>query len=178
MIPQVEKHFLVMEESRHELLGRLKNFTHEQLSFRPAVNAWSMLEVIQHVMLVEQAFLRQAEADFESIPGKLKFHPVIGSVIVWAVFAFNLRVKMPIKGIAPAGAAPLDQLVPRWEEKRTALKNYLETVDPKMIGRPIFVHPISGPLNIVRGVQFLKNHFHHHVDQIERIQRSINFPKT
>ena len=54
-----------------------------------------------------------------------------------------------------------------------ALETALADYDPAKI---IYPHPISGPLNVVQRIEFLRFHLNRHQSQVERVKSDPGFP--
>jgi hypothetical protein len=178
VIATLKRQFDGFESTRLNLLEELKKLSAQQLSFKPDEDHWNILEVVHHLILVEQSFLRQTSPDYDIYSKKIRYPPWIGTSIVWIVFTFGFRVKMPAKGVAPSGTMALDELIPQWEQKRAELRNFLETIPAEKMNEPAFLHPISGRLTPKSGMNVFTKHLQHHVRQIRRIQNSARFPKA
>lgn len=176
MITELQKRFDIFESKRFLFMEKLNKLTEAQLTFKPHIAHWSMLDIVQHLMLAESAFLLQVtEKTFK--PRRLRFNPVIGSIIVWFVFKFGIRVKVPVKSAIPKETMLLAESTLLWNEKRMGLRGYLDTLDSDAARQKIFFHPIKGPISSIILIDFLTIHFDHHMKQVKRLQCSPHYPK-
>ncbi len=100
----------------------------------------------------------------------------IGYVAVWLVLKLGVRVRVPVRGVAPQVGISLSELQEQWGETRIALKACLNRFTERTVQHTVARHPIGGPLNAVQTLLFLTRHFDHHMRQIDRIQRAVGFP--
>lgn len=177
MIRAVQERFDAFESDRISFLDDVAAMSDEQRSFRPHPDHWNLLDLVQHLMLVEKAFLQQINENPPK-PRKSRFHPVVGSMILWIIFNFGIRVKVPSKSVLPSGTMSLDESRSLWDEKQAVLKNYCETLDAASARKKVFFHPIRGSISSITLIDFLSIHFHHHIRQVKRVQRSPHFPKA
>jgi uncharacterized damage-inducible protein DinB len=172
-----ERKLLARTESRrHELMAEADSLSAEQLTFRPAPNSWSALDVIEHLVKVEEGIAsrfrpRESRGLIETARAKA----ALGAMYV--VFGFRGRVKVPVQAILPLGGATLSDLASRWEAAQAALKARLECFGPGDWSRPMMRHPLLGPLTPAEGLVFIHCHMAHHRRQIERIRRAAGFPR-
>jgi DinB superfamily len=165
-----------IETRRRELMAEADSLSAEQLTFRPAPNSWSALEVIEHLVKVEEAIAsrirpREARGLIETARTKA----ALGAMYV--VFAVRGRAKVPVQAILPLGGATLSDLASRWEAAQMALRERLEGFGPGDWSRPMMRHPMLGRLTPAEGLNFIHRHMGHHRRQIERIRRARGFPR-
>jgi uncharacterized damage-inducible protein DinB len=161
---------------RGELMAIADALSAEQLTFRPAVDCWSALEVVEHLVKVEEAIAyhvkpRSPRTLLEAAQTRAKLG------IMCLLFAVGGRVKVPIQGILPLGGVTLTDLARRWETAQALLGERLEQLGPGDWSRPIMRHPIIGRLTPPETLRFIYWHEGHHRRQIGRIRRAAGFPR-
>lgn len=176
MLPILRSRFDELERQRRALLDRLLAHTPAQLAFQPAPGAWSLAQLMQHLVLVEEGTLMFLEkkaprpAASRTLRDRLK----------WAVFSrvspMPVRVKTPTDLVVPRAEATVESLVQRWDAARARLTEYLERVDDAAMPLIVFKHAIGGPLPILETLDFLGLHLRHHEHQIRRIRAAHGWP--
>lgn len=152
---------------RQELMAEADRLTAEQLTFRPAPNAWSALDVIEHLVKVEEAIAsRVRPREPRRLVEAVRAKAALG--IMTVLFALRGRVKVPIQAILPLGGVTLHDLATRWEVAQAALRERLEQFGPGDWSRPMMRHPLIGPLTPAEGLRFIYRHMGHHRRQMER----------
>jgi len=58
------------------------------------------------------------------------------------------------------------------------LKDLGEALEGENPDKLIYPHPISGPLNIIQRLEFLRFHLNRHQNQIENIKSHPHFPSS
>jgi uncharacterized damage-inducible protein DinB len=168
--------FARIETRCRELMAEADALSAEQLTFRPAPNSWSALDVIEHLVKVEEAIAsRVRPREPRGLIETARTKAVLGAMYV--VFGVRGRVKVPVQAILPLGGATLSDLASRWEAAQAALKERLEGFRPGDWSRPMMRHPLLGRLTPAEGLDFIHRHMGHHRSQIERIRRAAGFPK-
>ena len=168
--------FAALQRRRQALLRELETLRDAALSFRPAPGVWSILEVVHHLVLVEQGIV-QAAQDAPAQPRRRRsLRERVGYAGVWLVFKLGLRVRIPTNRVRPQPGLGFSRLKQEWAASRTSLKAYLDSTPASKLSETIFRHPIGGPMNVEQTLLFLIRHFDHHGRQISRIRRSGAFP--
>jgi uncharacterized damage-inducible protein DinB len=160
-----------LESRRREMVAEADRLTAEQLTFRPAPNAWSALDVLEHLVKVEEAIAsRVRPRGPRGLLEAVRTKAALG--VMRLVFAARRRIKVPTQGILPLGGVTLSDLVSRWEAAQVALTERLEEFGPQDWSRPMMRHPLIGRLTPAEGLTFIHCHMGHHRRQIERIRRA------
>jgi uncharacterized damage-inducible protein DinB len=165
-----------IDRRRGELMAMADALSAEQLTFRPAPDAWSALDVIEHLVKVEEAIAyhakpRSPRRPLEAAQTKAKLG------IMGLVFAAGGRIRVPIQGILPLGGVTLTDLARRWEAAQALLGERLEQFGPEDWSRPMMRHPMIGRLTPAEALRFIYWHMGHHRRQIARIRRAAGFPR-
>ena len=175
MLPELVHRTTTLDRVRDEFLARVRAASAAQRMFRPAPEAWSMLEVTEHLVLAEE----------KGLLGMLKGPPQgttatpmarLRMVAVRFVMKTDIRVKVPVARVLPQGEATLPELEARWGEARRGLELILEPITATDAGMARYRHPIAGWVTAPEGVSFIADHIRHHARQLVRIQRSAGFP--
>ena len=160
-----------MERHRAALFERLATMSPSQLTTRPAAGAWHVLDVVQHVVIVEELVLRA----LATRPGPLPLAERLRSAMRLTALRIYLRsggrIKAPNPALLPPGGATLDELLARWDRTRAGYATALASFGPDDLVRPMMKHPIVGKLTPPQTLTFLDAHLAHHTRQIDRIVR-------
>ncbi len=171
MLPALQQRFDVLEERRHSLLTRLRALDAGLVRYHPAANSWSMLQVVQHLILVEQLIMKGMTSGNRPKVRRRWWHR-IGASMVAFVFRHGFRVPVPTRRVMPQGEVPLDDSSLTWDDLRRQLRAFLESSTVESAGNLGLHHPISGPLDIASSLDFIQTHFDHHLRQVARIEAS------
>ena len=171
MLPELEQKFHAIEEQRLGLFDRLSRLDESSLRYHPGPESWSMLQVVAHLVLVEQIVLKTMQRGERPMVRRRWWH-AIGAWIVSIVMGRGLRVPAPSKKVVPIGDTPLTESKARWDEMRLQLRAFLETTTVESARCLGFRHPVAGPLDVPSSLDFVRTHFDHHMRQIARIESS------
>lgn len=166
-----------IDQQRRALLAEVDKLGPESLVFRPAKGSWSALEVVEHLVRVEEAIVsrvkkREPRTWREAVRGRLSLE------LISVFFRLGRRFKAPVPTILPRGGATLTDLRARWEAARESMRRTLDGFEPADFARPMLRHPILGLLTPVETLTFIHRHLAHHRRQIARIRRSPEYPRT
>jgi hypothetical protein len=164
-----------IDRERRGLLAEVDELDPKQLVFRPGKGSWSALEVVEHLVKVEEAILsrrkqREPRTWREAVRGRLSLE------LMSVAFHLGRRFKAPVPTILPQGGATLTDLRARWESAQQAMRRTVEGFGPPDFGRPMMRHPILGLLTPAETLTFILRHITHHRRQIARMRRSPGYP--
>ncbi len=165
-----------IDHQRRALLAEVDELTPEQLVFRPAEGSWSVLEVVEHLVRVDEGIVsrvnkRRPRTWGEAARARLSLQ------LMSVYFLLGRRFKAPVQTILPQGGVTLTDLGARWEAARHAMRNTLDGFGPTDFAHSMMRHPLLGLLTPVETLTFILRHIAHHRRQIARIRRSPAYPR-
>jgi hypothetical protein len=154
------------EDRRRTLLDSLERLSPEALQARPAPGAWSILEIVEHLVVAEQVILQGLPdpATLVDRPRTLRQRCVYPLVVL--ILRLRIPVKAPSRRMLPTGGASLAELRERWEETSRWLRAYAEGLPPGGAAKAVFAHPVSGPLTLPQALRLGRLHLEVHTRQI------------
>ena len=170
MNTRLKKQFDMIESRRKKLLDELKKYPDELLNKKPLPEAWSAIQVMEHLMISEEASLkylqkktldtsRAAPAGFKSAS---------------KLFLLNLSFFMPVKYKAPAvlnpseGFISLKEIESKWTKIREDIFQLTDSLNDAELKKELWKHAFAGKMNIYQMLDFFNTHFERHRKQIER----------
>ena len=180
MLPELQPRFTAIETQRSALVSALRTHDPDSLLFKPSTEAWSVVEVVEHLVIAEELSLRALE----------KLLPAYRGSSIRATFRINLirasfrhlsvRIKAPSARIMPTGTATLAELIDRWDTARGRLAAVLEAIAPTSRSDRRWRHPLAGWLTSEQWLAFVESHVAHHQKQMARIwsERQLRLPRT
>jgi hypothetical protein len=106
MLKELDALWHQLEDQRQRMLAMVENLTIEQLQFTPGPDRWSVLQVLQHVVMGE-AGMRQSEAELRDNPLREKLRPGKMVGIVKEFLLKDLVDAVPDPSMEPDGKRPL-----------------------------------------------------------------------
>ncbi len=172
MDARIQSQFDALERDTTAFVTELERHSVAQLEFQPAPRGWSMLEVGQHLIIVEKALVDSSEGtQLRSLNWRSNL--ILGLITV--SFRSGLRVPT-LPPAVPRERRPLDDVRADWSDVRVNLRALLEPLEATALERSRFVHPVAGSISLRQGLEFMRTHIAHHRVQLERIRQSPGFP--
>jgi len=167
--------------TRQQFIQTVSGLNAEQVLFKPSPEAWSIVNNVEHLVWAELGGINNI---WKALDG------IRSNTPVWTTEAIHrgLSVDEIIrKTWSPKLKAP-EILQPKWggpiefwiaalngcQLMLDALSNALTGFDLEKI---IYPHPVSGPLDVLQRMGFLRFHLNRHLVQVESIKSHFDFPK-
>ena len=174
MLDEIQKRFAAFEGRRKKILNQLETLPHERLHVKPGPDKWSIVEVIQHLVLVEEEMMKQAVKN--PVPPDSGRLPRSREALemVLEILERDVRVDVPSASMEPDGQITLEVLRTQWEESRAQLRRYFQRLQKENVETLIFSHPVAGSLNALDMLDLANVHADYHIRQIEGIQMHLS----
>lgn len=165
-----------MDDWKDALLGALAIESAERLAFRPEGKGWCALDVVQHLVLVEEGVLGYSRKKLQGPPQPVGLLDRAKLAFLVLVLRSPARFGAPAPQVVPAETFPLPELETRWRAVRGGLRETLAGLPDERLDALFFRHPIGGPLDAAGTLTFLDEHARHHDAQLRRIWSASGCP--
>ena len=160
------------EEGRLSLLTITSRLGPEQEKQQPSEGEWCVLEVIQHLYLVDRSILKVIlKTEPDRSPGFAD----------WVKYPLLLlAMEVPFKFKAPKVTRPREipeharELVQAWAETRVQWHEYLTSAPEAAYSNCVFSHPRAGKMTLDQTLTWLTRHQQRHLRQARRIVKKIS----
>ncbi len=176
MQQDLERRLDDMDDWKDALLGALSIESAERLAFRPEGKGWCALDVVQHLVLVEEGVVGYARKKLQAPPQPVSLRDRAKLALLVLVLRSPIRFRAPVPQVIPEETLPLTEISVRWEKVRRELRVILVALPVERRKTLLFRHPIGGALDPSGTLDFLEEHAKHHDAQIRRIQRTPGVP--
>lgn len=166
-----------MDDWKDALLGALSIESPERLAFRPEGKGWCALDVVQHLVLVEEGVVGYARKKLQAPPQPVPLLDRAKLALLVLVLKSPLRFRAPVPVVVPEETLPLAELRVRWEKVRGELRELLGSLPAERRKTLLFRHPIGGALDPTGTLDFIQEHAEHHDAQVRRTWRAEGCPK-
>lgn len=164
-----------MEKEHKQLFKELRNYPDDLLNKKPAPDAWSAAQVIEHLIAADDVslqYLRKkagntAEVKNEGLRGLYK------STLLKIIFMLPIKFKVPAVVAPSENFMPLTELEERWKTLREGFVEVTTKLTDKDLERGLWKHTRAGKMNIYQMFDFLHIHFKRHEQQIERTIQAV-----
>lgn len=130
----------------------------------PIPGKWSVLEILEHLVLAEEAVLGQFRRP-AGAPGRSVRDRVMYRVVMF-VLRFGIPVRVPSRAMVPGGGMELTELRERWDRNFEALRRAVVDMTGDVPGQPVAHHPVAGPMTARQSLAMLDVHIRRHARQV------------
>jgi len=161
------------DDRRNALLDEMEALEPGKLLARPIPGKWSILEIVEHLVLAERVVLQGLPE-----PSQLKVRkPRLKQRFRYLIVMFVLRTGIPVGVASPAmlpeGGRDLAELRRLWDEDKAWLLAFIDHLGPQGTHKAVLKHPIAGPVSVRQAVVMSRLHLERHIGQIRRLQKLL-----
>jgi hypothetical protein len=157
-----------LDAATADVLAHVQPLPEAGQEWRPAVGAWNAREVLEHLVITEELVFSQYPA--HGAPRALREWWLVR--LMMAVSASGLRVRVPLRELAPSGTLSVSEASLRWHAVRDRLRDAAATAARATPHVALLHHPAAGPFSWAGGLDFLTAHIRHHERQLRRIAQA------
>lgn len=163
-------HFEQLEIGRQQIYDLIEPVEPRLLSQAPKPGAWSVLQVMQHLIQTENGSMAY-------IAKKLHYKTRIPKAGIGTHLRAGLAIvymRIPIKVKAPAIVANISDVrdpkvvQQEWDEVRQHLNSCLEHFPPEYLDHAVLKHAFAGKITMAHTLRFFIEHQKRHTRQIHR----------
>lgn len=169
MLTTIAEKFQNLTQKRSQLFQQLDELSDEILCYKAGPDKWSIVEVIEHLVIAEEDLLQQLSSNIPvSTLDPASKTPDRHRMVI-QVMEQDIEVDVPDKRAEPQGRLTLAELINQWDDIRQKLPGLLAEISAENKNNPVYQHPYGGPLEIIDALQFIEVHFDNHMRHIDRI---------
>jgi hypothetical protein len=168
--------------TRQQFIKVASGLSFQQSQFKPSVEAWSVADIIEHMVWAEMGAINGIWKTLEGIKndkpiwkGKAIHHGLTIEEIIEKTWRTKEEVPESAK---PKWGGPAGYWIVALDNCQKLLEALCDELDGYDLEQIIYPHIISGPLNVVQRMEFLRFHLNRHQTQIENIKTHPDFPTT
>lgn len=172
--------FQEVEEARRGFINAVSGLSAQQYGYKTAPDQWAIVDIAEHMVWAEQIGVNGMWKALEGMKNGAPIWegtPTHSGRTIEEVVELTWQTKEKVPEVAkPRWGGALDfwiEALKACQPLLAALETALAAYDPAKI---IYPHPISGPLNVVQRIEFLRFHLNRHQAQVERIKSDPGFP--
>ena len=174
MLATIQKKYESLIKKREALLQQLGSLSSEVLCFKAGPDKWCIVEVIEHLVLIEKNLFKQLATNVPASTLVPKSRTPAKHQTVIKVMERDIPVDVPDESLEPHGGLTLGELCSQWDDIRKKLQGLLAEIKPENEDDLVYRHPYGGPLDIAETLHFIDVHFDNHMRQIDRILTQSN----
>jgi hypothetical protein len=168
---KLKHYFAQLEQQKNNLLYELSSLSVEKLNSSPP-GKWSITQIVAHLITAERLSIQYMQKKIQGIEqaGDAGIVEELKLIVLIISQRLPLRFKAPklVKESTPT-LSTLPELTAQWDSVRSDLKQLLEKIPDHLVKRKIYKHVFAGKLNSRQALIFFREHFIHHLPQIQRL---------
>jgi len=176
MLADVREVFKNLDKKYDELLKNLDSLSDEVLYFKASEDRWSIVEVIEHLVMAEEDMLKQITGSASAAALDPQDRSAKNFHIVIKVMTEDIPVDVPDQSMEPHGQVALQALLKRWQDTRRKTRAHLDAIKSEDAKALVYRHPFAGPLDMAETLRFIDVHFDNHMRHIEKIKAQMIAP--
>ena len=173
MLTEIQKTFDSLDKKYTKLLQDLSSLTDEALNFKAGADKWSIVEVIEHLVMAEENMLEQLTGTASATTLDPQDRSAKNFHIVIKVMTKDIPVDVPDESMEPHSQFSLEDLLGRWDDTRQKTRAYIEGINSENAGDLVYRHPFAGPLDMAETLRFIDVHFDNHMRHIDKIKAQV-----
>lgn len=155
-------------ETRGELLESFKDLSDEQINQKPAVDKWSISQVVSHVSMVEKNVVKGVLEALKAKSEKVEEKDLS--------FVTDRSKKVKSKTEPSSAFLTKQQLMDLLEDSRfNHLRSVFNEAHEVALAEKSMNHPAFGVISLKNMVDFIWMHEARHIEQIKEIKQELGF---
>jgi len=167
-----------LNHERLGLLNRLASIAPDELHRKAGPQRWSLVQVLQHLVLAEREVLQHLPDLADLVPRKQYPYHFISYAVVLLVLKWGIPVPVPSLEMVPDGNTTLTRIRTQWNRNFDWLTAYVNGLIIETARQAVFIHPVCGPLTITQALYMDRLHLSVHTRQIIRILQQHEMQKA
>jgi uncharacterized damage-inducible protein DinB len=166
------------ERAQARFKAAVSNLTEEQANFRPDENQWTIAEIVEHVSIVNDGFLRLTHKllkEAESAPMPPRDDLNLGHTSLDE----NGQQQGPFQAperVRPRGDARIEDSLAKMRASLDGLSEIRSRLEAIDLSEQKFPHPFLGAINAYQWMVLQGEHEDRHRGQIERLKAAAGYP--
>jgi len=173
MLTEIQKTIDGLDKKYTKFLQDLSSLTDEVLNFKAGADKWSIVEVIEHLVMAEENMLAQLTGAASATTLDPQDRSAKNFHIVIKVMTRDIPVDVPDESMEPHGRFSLEELLGRWDDTHQKTRAYIDGINPEGADNLVYRHPFAGPLDMAETLRFIDVHFDNHMRHIDKIKAQL-----
>jgi len=175
------KSLIELDSYKKAILTDFNSLNLSQLHFKPGKNEWSLIQIVEHLVLSEMAstnYVSKKLLNTNLLKGDspiTKFRFSLLNLLMKSPFKFNAPSKAKI---IPSQRPKLSDLELKWNIARQTMHKIIESNNETVLDKLIWKHPFAGRFNFNEMLNFCLIHLKRHFKQMMEIKNHPSFPQT
>ena len=170
-----------VEEARQQFILAASGLSFSQSQFRPSEEIWSVVDNVEHMVWAEQGGINGMWKTLDGIKNDTPTwtgDAIHQGLSIEVIIEKTWQPKEKVPEVAkPRWGGPVEFWIGSLENCQVLLQKLGLALEGHDLEKIIYPHIISGPLNVIQRMEFLRFHLKRHQRQIENLKTHPQFPK-
>lgn len=164
-----------MNETKDDFVKQLTGLSDAQLNFRAAETRWTIAEIAEHIIVVEQALTGMFSAPNAKTTMKCEDVPRIADTALILAITNRMQKFQAPEQVRPNGRwKTRDELIANFEKTRNATIEAVKANKDDL--RSTFVRSPMGVVDSFQAFLFITGHSERHLLQLKEVKADKNYP--
>jgi len=175
MDDKLQRQLNQLERNKDKLLEKLENIDNATLSQQPDNKSWSIVQVVSHLIKIEQGTMQYMKKKLSYNPPLVKTGPIT-ALKVWLT---NISMKLPVKYKTAdflqeaTNDVSLEQARSQWSETRQQMREFFEGLSKEQLTAALHKNLAAGRVSVYQQLSFIQVHLERHAKQINKIIKQL-----
>lgn len=178
-LSDVERKYAInlLQDTRNDLLKKIKGLTTEQLNFKAGASSWSVAECVEHIAISENHIFGLAQMGLKepADPSKRSEVKMADEEIVKMVADRTTKIKTKEAFEPSRKFGSYEGALAEFKSKRDNSIDFIRTTSDDL--RNHYNDFPFGKIDTYQTILFMAAHSRRHTDQIEEVMKNPKFPK-
>jgi hypothetical protein len=166
--------------ARQQFILAASGLTFEQSQFKPSEEVWSVVDNVEHMVWAEMGGINGIWKTFQGIRNNKPIwtgEAIHYGLSIEQIIEKTWKEKEQVPEIAkPRWGGPVEYWIAALNNCQNLLQSLCDQLEGHDLEQIIYPHIISGPLNVIQRMEFLRFHLNRHQLQIENLKSHPGFP--
>jgi hypothetical protein len=167
----------LLQESKENLLKKIKGLTTEQLNFKPGAESWSIAECVEHIAISENNIFGFCQMGLkgDADPSKRSEVKMTDEAVIKMITDRSKKIKTSEAFVPTGKFGSFEETVKEFNSKRDNSINYIKTTGEDL--RNHYNDFPFGKIDTYQTILFMAAHSKRHTAQIDEVMSNAAFPK-
>ena len=164
-----------LNDTKADYIKQLTGLSDAQLNFRSGEGRWTIAEIGEHIIVVEQALFGMVTAPTAAKTFKCEEVPrIVDTMLILSITNRGQKFTAP-EQVRPNGRwKTKEDLIANFEKTRNATIDYIKNNKADL--RSTFVQSPMGTIDSFQGILFLTGHADRHLAQLKEVRADAKYP--
>jgi hypothetical protein len=171
--PERQRLLAHLEMTESWLVSELHGLSKAQLTFRPSADAWSIMDVVEHLAIAEPQYWERVHASMKQPHNTEKLEATDAAILWYGIDRTN-RAKTGEARVPKGKWSDVGGSLGEFRKLRAAMRDYAKTTTDDLRSRKL----LEGNMDVYQWFLMISTHSQRHILQIREIKAHATFPKA